>query len=194
MVCYFPPFFSYLQVADLMKAYEEGNASTNNVAAAAAGASSPVAAAAGGGGAGSSSSGGGGTSAAINQSPSHRYMAPELYRKEKKYTEKVDIYSFGMIMFQLFAPDGQAPFASSSPSAAAEAAALRHERPVFPAKWPPMQELRDLVTACWNADPKARPTAQKCCEVLEKLFPDDGKPSAPLAKLLDDGTGGCVVM
>lgn len=39
-----------------------------------------------------------------------RYMAPEVYRSDKVYTEKVDIYSAGLL-FYCFAT-GQRPFSS----------------------------------------------------------------------------------
>lgn len=116
-------------------------------------------------------------------------MAPEVFRHEK-YSEKVDIYAFGMIMAQLFHPDCAPPFYEMPPVQAAEASALRDLRPEPSPKLPP--ELRILMEACWHPDPKQRPTALECCERLEKLFPDDGS-SIELNKVLDKG-GSCSLM
>jgi serine/threonine protein kinase len=123
------------------------------------------------------------------ESGSYRYMAPEVFRHER-YTEKVDIFSFGMIMFQLFSPDSHAPFHSLPSLQAAEAMALRNERPELSPKLP--RELAALIEQCWAPDPTKRPTALQCCTVLEALFPDDGK-SVPLRPLLEVG-GGCTVV
>jgi hypothetical protein len=120
---------------------------------------------------------------------SFRYQAPELFRREK-ISEKVDIFSFGQVVAQLFSTDLAPPLSWMSPHAAAEAAALRNERPMQNPKLD--KELRDLIEACWAADPQARPTARQCCAVLEKLFPDDGV-SEPLAKALGEGGAGCTI-
>jgi serine/threonine protein kinase len=119
---------------------------------------------------------------------SYRYMAPEVFRHER-YTEKVDIFSWGMIVYQLFSPDGLPPFHSLEGTKAAESMALQNLRPELSAKLP--RDLAALIEQCWDADPAKRPTAQHCCTVLERLFPDDGK-TQPLNQLLEDG-GGCAI-
>lgn len=57
---------------------------------------------------------------------SYRYMAPEVFRHEP-YNNKVDVYSFSMIIYQLF--EHQAPFYGMDPVDAARAAALQELRP-----------------------------------------------------------------
>ncbi len=126
----------------------------------------------------------------LAETSSYRYMAPEVYRREKS-SEKVDIYAFSMIMTQIFSSDpSQGPMSNFAPQAAAEAAAMRNVRPTLSPKLPP--ELKELIEACWAPDPKSRPSAEYCCKVLEKLHPDDGS-TLPLSKLLDDGPG-CVIV
>lgn len=95
-------------------------------------------------------------------------MAPEVFRHEK-YSDKVDIYSLGMIAFQLF--HGEAPFEGMPPLEAAKAAALKHLRPVISAKLDP--KLRALITACWHPDPSRRPSAREVCTQLDDMFPQE---------------------
>lgn len=58
-----------------------------------------------------------------------RYMAPEVFRHEP-YNLKVDVYSFAMIIFQLF--ECTVPFAGVDPVEAARNAAMLNVRPGFP--------------------------------------------------------------
>lgn len=95
-------------------------------------------------------------------------MAPEVFRHEK-YSSAVDIYSFGMIAFQLF--HGQVPFEGMPPLEAAKAAALRNLRPVLSPKLDP--ELRRMMTSCMHPDPARRMTAREICGLLEGLFPQE---------------------
>ena len=100
---------------------------------------------------------------------SYRYMAPEVFRHEP-YTEKVDIYSLGCIMYYLFM--GCPPMADMAPLAAARAAAIDHLRcPLRPSLDPAIVRL---IEACWHPDAAQRPTAQAVAQQLEKLFPVDG--------------------
>ena len=55
-----------------------------------------------------------------------RFMAPEVFRHEQ-YNNKVDVYGFAMIAYQLF--EGVPPFYTLDPVEAARAAALEHKRP-----------------------------------------------------------------
>lgn len=57
---------------------------------------------------------------------SYRYMAPEVFRHEL-YNNKVDVYGFAMIAYQLF--EGLPPFWQLDPVEAARAAAMDHKRP-----------------------------------------------------------------
>jgi len=101
---------------------------------------------------------------------SYRYMAPEVFRHEP-YNLKVDVYSFAMIVFQLF--ECSIPFAGVDPVEAARNAAMLHVRPSFPPRnklTPVEQKLRDLVTACWDPDAEKRPTFEEIVSKLEELL------------------------
>ncbi|KAI8477080.1 MAG: kinase-like domain-containing protein [Monoraphidium minutum] len=101
---------------------------------------------------------------------SYRYMAPEVFRHEP-YNLKVDVYSFAMIIFQLF--ETTVPFAGHDPVDAARQAAMLGARPGFPprkATTAMTDALRRIVDDCWNADPEARPSFEDVVGRLEALL------------------------
>lgn len=106
---------------------------------------------------------------------SYRYMAPEVFRHEA-YSNKVDIYSVGMIMYQLF--HGAPPFSGMAPLDAARAAATENLRPSISPKLP--SELQQLISACWHPNPVERPTAAAVSAALGKMFPQEDPDMASL--------------
>jgi serine/threonine protein kinase len=92
---------------------------------------------------------------------SYRFMAPEVYRHED-YTETVDVYSYGMILYYLLS--GRPPWASMNGLMAVERAAKEGDRPNIPRDWD--ERLSNLLQRCWDENPQARPSFQKILEVL----------------------------
>lgn len=107
---------------------------------------------------------------------SYRYMSPEVYKHEK-YTEKVDIYALGMLMYYMW--HGEPPFAFMNPMEAVRCASLEHLRPQIRANLD--LRLHKLITACWHANPALRPSAQEVCQTLELIFPNDSLGIDPVA-------------
>ncbi len=66
-------------------------------------------------------------------------MAPEVFRHEL-YNNKVDVYSWAMIAYQL--AEGLPPFWNMDPIEAARAAALEHRRPA----WGPTSRGGEVVS------------------------------------------------
>ncbi|EFJ42907.1 hypothetical protein VOLCADRAFT_66387 [Volvox carteri f. nagariensis] len=97
---------------------------------------------------------------------SYRYMAPECFRHEP-YNLKVDVYSFAMIIFQLF--EATQPFAGHDPVEAARNAAMLSARPGFPprSKLSATESMRRLIEDCWAADAEKRPTFEDIIQRLE---------------------------
>eukprot|EP00026_Physarum_polycephalum_P008876 Phypoly_transcript_08979.p1 GENE.Phypoly_transcript_08979~~Phypoly_transcript_08979.p1 ORF type:complete len:344 (+),score=53.93 Phypoly_transcript_08979:284-1315(+) len=89
------------------------------------------------------------------------WMAPELIRGED-YNEKVDVYAFGIILWEL--GTGELPYPKMDSIQIAVAVSSKGMRPPIPDKWPPF--LRELAQACWHDDHKVRPTFQ---QILDKL-------------------------
>jgi hypothetical protein len=67
--------------------------------------------------------------------------SPQVFRHEP-YNLKVDVYSFAMIVFQLF--ECTVPFAGMDPVEAARNAAMLHLRPGFP----PRRDLSPVQQVC----------------------------------------------
>ena len=83
-------------------------------------------------------------------------MAPEVHRGEQ-YNQKVDVYSFGIVAWEMFTRSRayERTYMSSEQIAAA-VAGDQALRPKVPPHWP--QALAELVTSCWHPDPMQRPT------------------------------------
>src|SRR3990167_8990240 len=79
-------------------------------------------------------------------------MAPEVMRKEE-ITEKVDVYSIGIIMWELLTRED--PFADHEDyQTFGNAVCKERERPILP-PWTP-KKLHALITSCWDEDQNKR--------------------------------------
>jgi len=78
-------------------------------------------------------------------------MAPEVIRHEN-YSFMADIYSFGVVLWQLVTHED--PFQDVSQVEAASKVAIDNERPPFPVKTP--EYVRGLIENCWDKDPRER--------------------------------------
>ncbi|KAK9056407.1 hypothetical protein SSX86_027498 [Deinandra increscens subsp. villosa] len=93
----------------------------------------------------------------------YRWMAPEMV-KEKPYTRKVDVYSFGIVLWEL--TTALLPFQGMTPVQAAFAVAEKNERPPLPASCQPA--LAHLIKQCWAAEPSKRPDFTEIVQALDK--------------------------
>lgn len=128
-----------------------------------------------------------------------RWMAPELYndvtlqRGEKKhYDHKVDVYSFGMVLWEMLS--NRLPFEGMSNMQAAYAAAFKNVRPNTDAL---PEELALILTSCWEEDPSTRPDFSQIVQMLlrylsinsppQQVFPD-GSPGTTSTMEAQDGS------
>ncbi|KAL5727106.1 hypothetical protein ACHQM5_000338 [Ranunculus cassubicifolius] len=102
------------------------------------------------------------------------WHAPEVLLEQEqpgnicvfKYTEKADVYSFGMICFQLLT--GKVPFEDSHLQGDKMSRNIRAgERPLFPFSSP--KYLVNLTKRCWQTDPTMRPSFSSICRVLRYI-------------------------
>ena len=92
---------------------------------------------------------------------SYRFMAPEVFRHEH-YTETVDVYSYGMILYYLL--KGTPPWPYDNGIIAVRKAADEGDRPEIPRSWD--SRLQIILQDCWSEDPGARPTFNTILETL----------------------------
>ncbi|KDO19719.1 TKL/DRK protein kinase [Saprolegnia parasitica CBS 223.65] len=93
------------------------------------------------------------------------WTAPEVLLGQK-YTEQVDIYSFGVVLCEL--DTHRAPYADMqevAQMAIAQRVATHQFRPPFSAKCPKL--VKDLADRCMAQDPSARPSAQEIVDLIE---------------------------
>ncbi|KAE8728852.1 Serine/threonine-protein kinase HT1 [Hibiscus syriacus] len=93
----------------------------------------------------------------------YRWMAPEMI-KEKPYTRKVDVYSFGIALWER--TTALLPFQGKTPVPAAFAVAEKNERPPLPESCQPI--LAHLIKRSWAANPAMRPDFSDIVSTLEK--------------------------
>jgi serine/threonine protein kinase len=93
-----------------------------------------------------------------------RYMAPEVALR-KAYNEKVDIYSFGIILWQMVT--GSLPFKGVSKAEYMAEVVGAGKRPKLSKDMP--LELTSLMSKCWDEDHARRPTGKQIVEMLESV-------------------------
>lgn len=96
---------------------------------------------------------------------SKRFMAPEVCNAVP-YNEKVDVYSFSIVVWELC--ELRKPFAGMSAADHFRKVVQGGQRPRLDPAWP--AELRDLLEACWDEDPDARPSIVEARERLRAMI------------------------
>ncbi|XP_054803367.1 serine/threonine/tyrosine-protein kinase HT1-like [Prosopis cineraria] len=126
----------------------------------------------------------------------YRWMAPEMI-KEKPYTRKVDVYGFGIVLWEL--TTALLPFQGMTPVQAAFAVSEKNQRPPLPENCQPA--LAHLIKRCWAANPSKRPDFSEIVSVLEKYdeYVKEGLPLTHYSTLINKNViiqrlKGCVSM
>ncbi|XP_044953782.1 serine/threonine/tyrosine-protein kinase HT1-like [Hordeum vulgare subsp. vulgare] len=115
-----------------------------------------------GAGTGAGAGGGGSGEGRGTNMGTYRWMAPEMVR-DKPCTRKVDVYSFGIVLWEL--TTCLVPFQGMTPVQAAYAACEKNARPPLSPTCPPA--LNNLIKMCWAANPARRPEFSYVVSVLE---------------------------
>lgn len=105
-----------------------------------------------------------------SETGTYRWMAPEMIRHEP-YNDKVDVYSYGVVLWELFSCE--VPFSGMTPIQAAFAVADKHLRPrcesayarevKIPASW------AALISQCWHPSPHERLKFSQVLQVLDEM-------------------------
>ena len=103
------------------------------------------------------------------------WLAPEYLRGQTKYTEQCDMYSVGVILFEIYARKD--PYTGEDFRDTLRKICDRrvNKRPPIPASCP--TKMTELMKKCWNADPMARPQAHHLDTILLDMNFQDAEPS-----------------
>ncbi|CAG8551003.1 3153_t:CDS:2, partial [Racocetra fulgida] len=93
------------------------------------------------------------------------YIAPEILRGDQ-YTPKADVYSFGIIMYDVLSCIP--PFDDRSHDAYLALDVCLGLRPAIEKDSP--KPFVNLMRCCWDANPKNRPKAEKLVKVLDDWY------------------------
>lgn len=90
-----------------------------------------------------------------------------LYHREmiqhRPYNQKVDVYSFGIVLWELIT--GMLPFQNMTAVQAAFAVVNKGVRPIIPPDCLPV--LGEIMSRCWDANPDVRPPFTEVVRMLE---------------------------
>ncbi|GAM23589.1 hypothetical protein SAMD00019534_067640 [Acytostelium subglobosum LB1] len=105
------------------------------------------------------------------------YMAPEVMQK-KEFNEKADVYSFGLILYELATCEELFPeYTEIQPFS--NAICNQRLRPTIPADLP--KSLAALMQRCWDHDPSLRPSFSEVSSKMNEVLIDiaiSGNPNA----------------
>ncbi|KAJ4954230.1 hypothetical protein NE237_031062 [Protea cynaroides] len=94
------------------------------------------------------------------------WMAPELLSgKSNMVTEKIDVYSFGIVMWELLT--GEEPYADMHCASIIGGIVNNTLRPQVPTWCDP--EWKSLMGSCWACDPAERPSFSEISQRLRKM-------------------------
>jgi serine/threonine protein kinase len=102
------------------------------------------------------------------------WLPPEYLRGEKEYDATCDMYSIGVILYEIFAR--KTPYEGENFKEVLRGVCSRGEnkRPEIPKSTPP--KFANLMKKCWSADPQFRPRAMDLDIALLDMDPSDAEP------------------
>ncbi|CAI5445287.1 unnamed protein product [Caenorhabditis angaria] len=96
-----------------------------------------------------------------------RWMAPEVFSQSGKYDRKVDVFSFGLVVWEIHT--AELPFANLKPAAAAAEMTYKRGRPTLPNQPTPQfpAHILNLIPQAWHPEPEFRPEFSQIVTLLE---------------------------
>jgi TPR repeat protein len=92
------------------------------------------------------------------------WMAPELFKRKAEYTKKADIYSLGMILWEL--SSRKVPFSEAENMAILALWKAQGEAETIPDNCP--KPMAKLIKYCWFNTPEKRPTAAEMVKAIQQ--------------------------
>jgi serine/threonine protein kinase len=110
------------------------------------------------------------------------WMAPEYLRGQTDYTAECDIYSVGIVLYEIYSRSD--PYKGEDFRTTLRKICDRraNKRPPIPEMCPP--KFAELMKKCWSHDPQARPQARALDTMLLDMSMQEAEPLA-----VGDGTG-----
>jgi len=99
------------------------------------------------------------------------WMAPEMMTDESikhGYDEKVDVYSYGMVLYEMCSGKLQFPDVSTQVTLYKKVVENKERPDINDCKRVP-RKLRVLIQKCWDSDPNERPSFQQIVWELEQI-------------------------
>jgi serine/threonine protein kinase len=90
----------------------------------------------------------------IAEAATVHYAAPELFRGDAMLTQKVDVFAFGLVLYEILKE--HPAFDISAPVFTVMKRILKREMPPIPTIYGDL--MRNLMAACWSYHPNNRPT------------------------------------
>lgn len=104
------------------------------------------------------------------------YIAPEVtVDAEREYDYKVDVYSFGMVLYEMFTQIVPYSNMGVDPKKMEDGFNLLQEylyndvRPMFPSSKALHSDLKELIKQCWQTESQSRPEFAAIKSVLEEI-------------------------
>eukprot|EP01113_Clastostelium_recurvatum_P011084 TRINITY_DN15589_c0_g1_i2.p1 TRINITY_DN15589_c0_g1~~TRINITY_DN15589_c0_g1_i2.p1 ORF type:complete len:432 (+),score=12.71 TRINITY_DN15589_c0_g1_i2:24-1298(+) len=94
-----------------------------------------------------------------------RNMAPELFEPGKEYSNKIDVYSFGILLWQM--STSCIPFEKVHLNLI-PFTVMNGGRPDIPPYLRP--EISEMIASCWHQDPLIRPSFAQLIPILEGIY------------------------
>ena len=93
------------------------------------------------------------------------WMAPELLDNSSGYDNKIDVYAYGIVCWELLT--SQLPYYGLQATQVIAQVMVNDIRPPLPKNVSP--PVKNLIEQCWARDPKARPTFNQILQRFRKL-------------------------
>ena len=102
------------------------------------------------------------------------WMAPELLRKESMNTAESDVYSFGILLYELYSRKD--PYEGEHPSVVLDGIVNKriNKRPPVPAGCP--ARIADIMKECIDGNPEKRPTFEEIDVRIRRLDSENVEP------------------
>ncbi|KAK6740649.1 hypothetical protein RB195_008858 [Necator americanus] len=100
-----------------------------------------------------------------------RWMAPETLKRPQLWSIKSDVWSFGVLLYEVF-NDGEKPWPNDEPKRIATH--IRHGKmPTLPPKTP--EHIKNLINKIWKLNPEERPSMDVIYKELKGLHKGEFK-------------------